>query len=88
MAVCAKHGTSNKALIWESCALQNGLELKSLGVKIDSSLLPAVVSADFFVVKVPAAARLSGSSVRIMRIRWSRGRNKQVGLHLNPANKQ
>lgn len=46
LAVCAKRGTSTKAFIWESCLLQNGLELKSLGVKIDSSLLPAVVSAD------------------------------------------
>lgn len=66
MAVCAKRGTSNKAFIWESCVLLNGFELKLLGVKIDSSLLPAVVSVDVFVVKLPAAAQLSGRNVRIM----------------------
>lgn len=35
------------AFILESCTLQNGLELKLLSVKIDSTLLPAVVSPDY-----------------------------------------
>lgn len=53
VAVWAKRGSRLEqrrhlpaALILESCILQNGLELKSLGVKIDSSFLPVVVSAD------------------------------------------